>query len=143
MAKTKSKQYIILSLFVQFFRFFRLPQFFSFEDKRSMVIYGKNCSGKTAFVDALEYGISEKGLLKRFGKKELNYHTKESPSCLVNFHEDQDPQPAKVQLKIGVRNGNSDENFEITRIVGGQNEDSYRCPSCFLQRSLCSTVSKQ
>ena len=69
MATVKKKLYIILSFCLVCFRVFQQVQVFTFDKKmRNLVIYGRNKSGKTAFVDALEIGLLFDGMKTRASK---------------------------------------------------------------------------
>ena len=65
MTAVKKKFYTILSFCLVHFRVFQEKQRFSFgKRKRNLVIYGRNKSGKTALVDALEFGLSSDCMVK-------------------------------------------------------------------------------
>ena len=68
MSEEHSEKYEVRELEAEHFRVFRQPQRFSFEDKRNIVVFGPNKSGKTCLIDSLEVGLSPAGILSRFGK---------------------------------------------------------------------------
>ena len=116
MATVKKKLYIILSLCLECFRVFQQEQVFTFDKKmRNLMIYGRNKSGKTAFIDALEFGLSQDGRVNRLSFDPNVEKIFGGQVALFNYRADLKGEKGAVQIVIDFHEGNKDGKFTIER----------------------------
>ena len=128
--------YIVLSLCLEHFRGFRVKQEFKFgKKKRNLVIFGRNTSGKTSFVDAFEFGLSPDRTIKRLSNTENECHREEEQCAIVNHRSDLEGRKASVQIVMGSHEGNDGKQFTINRINDGENEQKSVAHLEFLSKS--------
>jgi ABC-type lipoprotein export system ATPase subunit len=65
-------RYFLQSLTLSGFRAYLQPKTFDFRDKRCLVIFAPNGSGKSSVIDALEFMFSKEGTLERLGQRAIN-----------------------------------------------------------------------
>ena len=117
--KENIKKYIILGLSLAHFRVYRQKQTITFgEIKRSLVIFGRNKSGKTALVDALEVGLSSDGTVKRLSEGKSVKQSKGGQEALVNYHSELWHRKALVQVVVKPPDDGKSNQFTINRIIG-------------------------
>ncbi|MCW5300540.1 chromosome segregation protein SMC [Herbaspirillum lusitanum] len=64
--------YFLQALHLTGFRAYLQPKTFNFSKQRCLAIFAPNGSGKSSFVDALEFLFSEEGTLERLGLRAIN-----------------------------------------------------------------------
>ena len=65
------------------FRAYLQPKTFDFSKKRSYAVFAPNGSGKSSFIDALEFMLSRDGTLDRLGQRAVNNQA--GPAALAHF----------------------------------------------------------
>ena len=135
MTAVKNKLYIIICLCLAYFRVFQQKQIFTFGKKmRNWVIFGRNKSGKTAFVDALEFTLSPDGRVKRISfdpKVKQNFGGQEA---LANYHSDPKGKKGFVQIVIDFLGSGADNKFAIARKIGDSDEEKSDAHKKFLSK---------
>ena len=131
----KKKLYIILGLCLEHFRVFQQKQIFTFGKRtRNVVIYGRNKSGKTALVDAFEYGLSPERTVKRLS---VNEHAKQKNGdqiALANYRSDPKGKLGFVQIVLDFRSGEMGGKLTIDRKIGDSKETISDAHSKFLSK---------
>ena len=117
------------------FRVFRQKQIFAFSKRnRNLVIFGRNKSGKTALVDALEFGLSSDGKIKRFSVDENDTENVGGQVALFNYHSDLKGKKGAVQIEMDLRNGGKDDKFTIDRKIESSKETKSNAHLEFLSK---------
>ena len=139
MTAVKKKFYTILVFCLVHFRVFQEKQRFTFgKRKRNLVIYGRNKSGKTALVDALEFGFSSDGTVKRFSVDE--YDTEHDPEkvggqvALFNYRSDVKGKKGAVQIVMDFQDGGKGDKFAIDRKIENSKEKKSNAHLKFLSK---------
>ena len=116
MTTVKKKLYALVGLCLVCFRVFQQKQSFTFDKKmRNLVIFGRNKSGKTAYVDALEFGLSPDGRVKRLSFDPNVEKIFGGQVALFNYRSDLKGEKGAVQIVIDFREGTKDDKFTIER----------------------------
>ena len=135
MTAVKDKLYIVLSLCLAHFRVFRQKQIFTLgKSKRNLVIFGRNKSGKTAFVDALEFGLSSDGRVKRLSVDENDTENIGGQKSLFNYHSDLKGIKGAVQIVMDFQNGGKGNKFKIDRKIENSKEKKSNAHLEFLSK---------
>ena len=75
--------YFLERLALAGFRAYLQPRTFDFSKKRSFAVFAPNGSGKSSFIDALEFMLSRDGTLDRLGQRAVNNQA--GPAALAHF----------------------------------------------------------
>ena len=136
MATVKKKLYIILSLCLECFRVFQQEQVFTFDKKmRNLVIFGRNKSGKTAYVDALEFALSPDGRVKRLSFNPNAEKIFGGQVALFNYRSDLKGEKGAVQIVIDFRESSKDDKLTIDRKFGDLKENKSDAHVKFLSKT--------
>ena len=133
MAEEQSEKFEIRVLETEHFRVFRQLQSISFKDKRNLVVFGPNKSGKTCLIDTLEVALSPEGFLSRFGKSENMEQNQAGQGAIVNYRSDKEGKKAMVRLELGFRD-DKNTRFELVRVVGDADASTSNLGSAFYSK---------
>ncbi|HEV7670506.1 MAG TPA: ATP-binding protein [Thermoanaerobaculia bacterium] len=93
--------YTLDSLEISGFRAYLHSKTFDFGTKRCLAVFAPNGSGKSSIVDALEFMISEKGMLERLGERTIDNNAGVAALAHNQAAEDKIDSFVRVRFKCG------------------------------------------